>query len=408
MSNVLLKIDPQHLGLQLKAGREASGLTQGEVAKEMKFARTTLVAIEKGERRVTSRELACFAKLYRKNLSDWLGAKSEAMPLVPQFRSTTRQATETKAIMKSVSELEELSRNYLELEKMAGFSPSKQFPQTYQHRIPGASAEQRGEEVAAQERARLSLGDNPIQDLRSVLEDTIGIRIFYLDLPSAVGGIYAFSEELGACMAINRLHPATRANWSLAHEYGHFLSTRTQADVSFSSGSHWGKSVDEKFADSFAKHFLMPRDGVNQALSDQVLSHGRGVTVADVLSLSHRFRVSAEAMFRRLEELKRLPLGTWDKLRGQQFQPDRAKQTLGLELTNEKEESFPFRYRMLLREAYDRRDSEITEAALGHFLHCDLVSARDELDRMRVLADNRSEEGYDPVDLDSGLVLVEG
>ena len=83
------------------------------------------------------------------------------------------------------------------------------------------------------------------------------------------------------------------------------------ADVSFTH-DHWGKMAVEKFADSFAKNFLMPRNGVCRRLSEAVQANRKGVTIGDVMALAHLYRVSAEAMFLRLEELKRLPLGTWD------------------------------------------------------------------------------------------------
>lgn len=78
------------------------------------------------------------------------------------------------------------------------------FPPTYALNVPGATPEQRGEEVAAAERTRLGLGDGPVSDLRTLLEEAVGVRVFYLDLPPEVGGLFASNDELGACIAINR------------------------------------------------------------------------------------------------------------------------------------------------------------------------------------------------------------
>jgi Zn-dependent peptidase ImmA (M78 family) len=148
----------------------------------------------------------------------------------------------------------------------------------------------------------------------------------------------------------------------------------------------------------------MPRNGVSRLLSEMVASHGKGVTAADVLTLSHQFRVSAEAMFRRLEELKRLPFGTWDKLRVNKFQPDKARSTLGL-LHAVKESMLPFRYRMMARKVYDTEESEMTEAELSRFLRMDRVAARDELDQLRSLADQDTEDGFEQIDLDPSKLL---
>lgn len=206
-------------------------------------------------------------------------------------------------------------------------------------------------------------------------------------------------------MAINRRHPAPRANWSLAHEFGHFLTTRYAADVSLWDEEPWGKMPAEKFADAFAKNFLMPRTGVNRLLTEAVRAHGRGVTVADVLALAHQFRVSVEAMFRRLEELKRLPVGTWEKLRHGKFEPEKAKSALGLAPATAPEPSLPFRYRLLAMWAFDDHEA-LSESEFAHFLRMSRVDARMELERLRLIADQQGESGYDAIEIDPDKILV--
>lgn len=50
MKEILKTTDRQALGERLQAARKARGLTQHEVAERLQIARTTLTAIEKGER----------------------------------------------------------------------------------------------------------------------------------------------------------------------------------------------------------------------------------------------------------------------------------------------------------------------------------------------------------------------
>jgi len=406
MIHLLDSLDPRVLGDKLKQARTARGLRQEDVAGQLGVARTTLVAIEKGERRVSARELKQMADLYGRQMSDWLGTEPAPQPLVPQFRMPARQVPLEEAKVREIAgELESLARDYLELESLTGMVLPKRYPPEYAMEVPSLNVEQRAEDVAAQERLRLGLGDGPIADLRSVLADSVGLRIFYLDLPSAVGGLYAYSDDVGGCIAINRKHPPARATWSLAHEYGHFLTTRRVADVNLWNDEPWGKLVAERFADSFAEQFLMPRSGVNRTLGELVSAHGKGVTVADVMALCHQFRVSAEAMFRRLENLRRLPPGTWDGLRARKFRPDQARETLGLVADPRRESLLPFRYRLLAREAYE--DGELlTEGQLARFLRMDRVAARLELDRLRSFADQPGEEGFEAVELDYGNVIV--
>ena len=404
-SEVLKKLDLRALGDQLKEARRARGLTQEAVAKQLGILRTTLVAIEKGTRRILPVELIELTKTYGRPISEFLAQRANKQPFVPQFRLPPSQTSVTEVeLIAAAVELEALARDYVELEELCGPATRPNYLPPQALDVPGVTPEQRGEEVAANERTRLGLGDGPITDLRTLLEEAVGLRVFYLDLPSRVGGIFACNDDLGACIAINRKHPPTRGNWSLAHEYAHFLTTRYMADVHFTHG-HWGKLAAERFADSFAKHFLMPRTGVCRRLSDAVQAHQKGVTIGDVMALAHLYRVSAEAMFLRLEELKRLPVGTWDGLRQKrQFRPDQAREALSIP-NDPRQPSLPLRYRLLAQSAYDQKEL-LTEGQLARKLRLDRVSARMELEALRQMANDSVGDSFTPLELDPTEGLV--
>jgi transcriptional regulator with XRE-family HTH domain len=59
---------------RLREARKMAGLTQGQVAKEMKLHRPTISEIEAGNRSVTVQELATFAELYEVDLA-WLAGE---------------------------------------------------------------------------------------------------------------------------------------------------------------------------------------------------------------------------------------------------------------------------------------------------------------------------------------------
>lgn len=391
-------IPPQLLGERLQQARKARGLTQQEVAEKLGMVRTTLVAIEKGERKVQPSELVEMSKLYGRAPGDFVGRKANVAPFVPQFRLPPGEEGVSEAeVLHCATELESLAEDYVVLERINGRPTRSTFPPIYSLDVPGMSPDHLGEDVAAAERTRLGLGDAPIPDLRGLLEESMGIRVFYVDLPQRVGGLFACNDELGACIAINRRHPPQRGNWSLAHEYAHFLTTRYLADVDLVHGS-WGKSVAERFADAFAKNFLMPRSGVTRRLSEAIQAHGKGVTIADVMALAALFRVSAEAMFRRLEELKRLPFGKWEELKKRGFRPEQARRNLGLTGAISPQPMLPLRYRLLAKNAYEDR-GEITEGQLAKMLRLDRVSARMELEKLSLLVDSAGDDGYEPVEL---------
>jgi Zn-dependent peptidase ImmA (M78 family)/transcriptional regulator with XRE-family HTH domain len=397
------KLDPRKLGERLKDARRARDLTQEAVANELGIVRTTLVAMEKGERRVTPGELIELARMYGRPVSEFVSDRSHKEAFVPQFRMPPGRKNVTESeLVSAVMELESLARDYVELEELNGAVMRSAFPSVYRLDVPGVTPEQRGEEVAAEERTRFGLGDGPIADLRALLEASAGLRIFYIQLPPHVGGLYACNDELGACVAINRDHPPARGNWTLAHEYGHFLTTRYLADVSFTH-DHWGKSSAERFADAFAKNLLMPRTGVSRRLSDavQALDTERP-TLGAVLSLAQLYHVPAQAMFLRLEELRRIPSGAWDALREKRgFKSEPASPAPGL-AGGQRPPMLPLRYRQLALGAYALKE-KITEGQLARKLRTDRVSARLELESLRVLFDDSGSgatDGFAPVELD--------
>ena len=60
-ANVLDTIDLRELGQELQRAREKRGMTQQEAAQVINVARTTLTAIEKGDRRIRAGELISLA-----------------------------------------------------------------------------------------------------------------------------------------------------------------------------------------------------------------------------------------------------------------------------------------------------------------------------------------------------------
>ncbi|HEY6020758.1 MAG TPA: helix-turn-helix transcriptional regulator, partial [Candidatus Paceibacterota bacterium] len=72
MTDALERIAPSVLGERLRLARSRAGRTQDEAAKFAEISRTTLVAIEKGERKIRSIELAALAGLYGVTLNQLL------------------------------------------------------------------------------------------------------------------------------------------------------------------------------------------------------------------------------------------------------------------------------------------------------------------------------------------------
>jgi transcriptional regulator with XRE-family HTH domain len=120
--SVLEEIDPRVLGARLQDARKVAGLTQQAVADHMGMTRTTIVAIEKGERRVTLDELLSLARLFSRQVSEFVSRRAVTESFVPQFRATERDILEEHADFEQAAiELQRLAEDYVELSALRAF-----------------------------------------------------------------------------------------------------------------------------------------------------------------------------------------------------------------------------------------------------------------------------------------------
>jgi transcriptional regulator with XRE-family HTH domain len=147
MSDILNTLDPQILGAHLQEARKARGLTQDAVAVTMEMARTTIVAIEKGERRLTAGELIKLAALYGLSVSRLVGRPQQIEALVPQFRAAWKPDAELEAC---AMELQKVAEDYLELERLCDRPLAKNYPSVYESE--DGTPDQAAEEIAQRSR----------------------------------------------------------------------------------------------------------------------------------------------------------------------------------------------------------------------------------------------------------------
>lgn len=356
---------------RLRAARRARGLTQQDIAERLGIARTTLVAIEKGERPVRPQEIIEFARLYGRPLNELLRPAPVPEDFVAQFRLGTGEPKYDDQLAASVELLQELADDYVELERLAGAPLPQRYPPEAD--ISALAPSIAGDTLAASERNRLGLGDAPIHHLRQMLEGDVGLRIFFLNLPSRVAGLFLASTTYGACVGINAGHPGERQRWSLAHEYAHFLAQRSKTEVTVLHGYRRVPTA-ERFADAFTENFLLPATGVKRRFNEVLQSRREGVTPADLLHLADLFQVSLEALTRRLENLDLLRPHTWDRLVKEGFRVGEAREMLELAALPPDAELLPLRYRYLAVEAY--LEGQISEGQFARFLQTDRTTAR--------------------------------
>ncbi|MGD1806181.1 ImmA/IrrE family metallo-endopeptidase [Dapis sp. BLCC M126] len=373
-NNVLDNIDLRQLGERLQQARNKCGMTQADAAKVINAARTTMVAIEKGERRLKATELIKLARAYRISVSDFVRERPVVEPFQVQFRKAYRQNEVEKSQIESViEEWEKFCQNYLEIEEIMKAPLPQNYPREYE--VSGMPIERTAEAIAVEERQRLGLGDGPIPLLRDTLEQTVGLRIFYLKMPSKYSEIYTYDEKLGGCMAINASHPEERRRWSLAHGYLHFLAHRRKAVVDLADAQYQRMPASERLAEAFPKYFLMPTSGLLKRFNDICRENkNQKFTPTNLFTLAHYYGVSVEALTYRLEEMELLPSGTWERLRDRGLKVRKVQEELGLEAIPQRTDTTPIHYQHLAIEALDQ--GLITEGRFADFLNVDRLEAR--------------------------------
>lgn len=363
--------DP-NLPKRLRNARRDRGLTQEAVATELGLPRTSLVALEKGDRSVRPEELVAMARLYARQVDELLRPTAPVEDFVGQFRTSLSRTNDTEQLEAAIREVERNAEDYRELERLHGVTADHAYPAPYD--IDGVPPEAAAAEIAHTERSRLGLGDGPVPNLREILETKVGIRIFFLELPSRIEGFFAYTAETGACMAVNAVHPVERQQWTLAHEFSHFLTRRMRAEVTVSQ-SRARMPAHERFAESFAAEFVMPATGLTRDYNNLMRSRPDGVTPGALVELAAFYRVSFQALALRLEGMGLLRRGTYDMLAHERFKVAEARELLGLPNPPPDSRVFPVRYLTLAVDAYNQ--GLISEGAFARFLRLDRVTARE-------------------------------
>ena len=374
---IIALLEPEHVGRKLRLARKKQAMTQEEAAHVIGASRTTMVAIEKGKRKIRPDELLKLSIAYEQDINIFLEqSRVDDLFTDPQFRAPVKLEGALASDMEAcIDELRSLSFNYYELERLLDEPPVKKYPGEY--RLGRLRPSELGEQIAIEERQRLGLGDGPISDLRKLLAREVGLRIYYLsDVPSAYSAIYLYSDKIGGCIAVNGKHQASRCRFTLAHEYGHFLTSRFKTNIY----RYPGQSTAERIADQFAVHLLMPSGGVVRRFK-AIRNLKKQFTPYDLVDMAHYFGVSVEALSYRLEDLRLIGTGALEDLTHKGFKVNEAQKELGLEELPESRQRLPVRHQLLASQALEA--GLIGESEFADLLQVERVIARSVYNTLR-------------------------
>jgi len=373
----LEQLNPVELGERLRIAREAVDINQLRAASAIDVARTTIVAIEQGQRRVRMPELQRLAKLYGTSVNALLRQEAIQVDLAPRFRKLAGAGDD--AVDAAAKLLADLAKAEVELENLLGVKRVLNLPPE-RPILPGDVRAQ-AELDAMELRQRLGMGISPVPDIVTLLELEMGVRIYVRRFDSKISGLFAYEEALGPCILLNANHPRHRRTQSAAHECGHFVSTRREPEILRNHESE--NSREERYANSFGRAFLTPVRAVMQKFQDVMAGSDR-LTRRHVIVLAHFFGVSREAMVRRLEELGLTKKGTWDWFQSNGgITDEHARQVLGdLSVADgqKADADRPTTLRLNLLAAESYRRGLLSEGQLARLLRLDRIELREILD----------------------------
>ena len=358
---------------RLISARKAAGISQAVAAERLSISRPTFIAIEKGTRDVKPEELMTLAKLYNTSLNRLMRQNAPPTQVAPHLRAVVEREGEDAGLDCAIAKLTEFVDDYMFLlDKVQGHAMPTPPPQPARSPLP---VERFAERQAIEQRHRLGFGDRePIGSLRKTL-DEIGVHVFIDGLDSKLAGLYAYIENFGYCILVNRRHPQARRRWTIAHEYGHFLFDRDRRGVDYAEPMQ-RKPENERFADAFAMHFLMPSEGVQRRFHDTYQQKG-DVSVGDVLRIADYYGVSLMAMVLRLESLGLIRRNSWDAIKAYGAKVRDIRAESGIEEIGDQDsvEIFPDRYLMLAIEAWS--SEKITTSQFAKLMRKSIVEARE-------------------------------
>ena len=277
------------LSCNLQRLRLARGLSQDKLAQAAGISRIAYINIERRQSEPRADTLRALAKALQVRVPELL-VEEPALKRV-RFRSLKRLKRREQVLVEVGQKL----RDFVELESQLNAAESKDFDAL---RALAARARRRGiPAVASAMRSHFGLTEHePVHDICGLLEHQ-GIKVLSVNIATdAFLGLSVAEEDGGPAVVVNTWERLPVEHWifSAAHELAHLL-LHLQA---YSVDEESEDKDQERDADTFASHFLMP-DAVFRREWDSTV----GLPLFDrVLKVKRVFRVSWRTVLYRLNE----------------------------------------------------------------------------------------------------------
>lgn len=277
------------LSSNLQRLRHAQGLSQDKLALAAGISRIAYLNIERRKSEPRAETVRALAKALHVRVPELL-VDTPILKRV-RFRSLKRLKRREQVLVEVCQKL----RDFVELETQLKASDRKDFDEL---RAVAANACGQGiPAVAAAMRAYLGLaGHEPVHDICGLLEHQ-GIKVLSVNIATdAFLGLSVSEDDGGPAVIVNTWERLPVEHWifSAAHEFAHLL-LHLQA---YQVDEELEVKDEERDADAFASHFLMPEEVFRREWDDTV-----GLPLFDrVIKVKRVFRVSWRTVLFRLSE----------------------------------------------------------------------------------------------------------
>lgn len=255
-------MDLQNLSANLRRLRTARGLTQLEAAEVASLSRIGYRNIEAG---LTAPRFDTIGRL-----ATALGVKVEELfsPTnglsAVRFRSAKKMGSRSEIVSSVALWLAEYNELEALLDDRINFGL-----ELIRDSASRQAGSERSKNIAEQSRTAMGLDPKDVVRDICVLLEKQGIKVYTPKLASeGFFGLSVASEEGGPLIVVNTWERLSVERWifTAAHELGHLLLHLDAYDISRMDE----EPVQEKEADSFASHFLMPEELFKEKLEESI------------------------------------------------------------------------------------------------------------------------------------------
>jgi Zn-dependent peptidase ImmA (M78 family)/DNA-binding XRE family transcriptional regulator len=244
-------------GKKLKELRSGFKVTQTVIAHDLGINQDIVSKIENDKRTLTSLEMFKLSKKFDIPIGFFFGEVNLKKFLHIHFRATEDLKGQDQ---KKIPLLKEIARKQYDIEDVLKIKHDRILRKYPINKLDYIKIR----DVALAERKILGFDNKePIRDLLGLLRSQ-GIKILEPILEYAVNGMFLTLDDIRFLIIINEDNSPAVRNFSLAHEYGHYLFNRGDAFNIISKNIEKWEDLGQKetIVSVFAAEFLMPEQSL--------------------------------------------------------------------------------------------------------------------------------------------------